>query len=528
MRAIDLYSGIGGWSLGLGLAGIDVVASYEWWDRAADTHRNNLGSAVHEVDIRQLSLEALPEDIQIVVGSPPCTQFSFSNRGGSGDLADGLKDIAKFLAVVEYLGPSHWAMENVPRVAGILRKELAPGGSLRRFAHLVDVIEVFDIADFGLPQGRKRMLAGSYDLDLLKTYRPAVTTRTLGDVVAALQADPVLDPIYDVKRFQDDLTDHAPEAPLTDEEERMNRESKTYHPVYNRMQFPDSPDRAARTVTALCTRVSRESIVIARPEGDGYRRLTLRERASLQGFPISFEFYGRSYSDKLKLIGNALPPPMAYYLGQAFQGVRPEALLEPAEAELGLRDDAQAPLATPPTPPRRRYPASRRYRGALPHLRFGSGMRFELANQVLPRSTKWGVDFYYGTSGRIQRLHLDSEMLDDCLAELPEGARDGILSLLEENRARIRSWSDEALQARWTHSNEESPHPFEVADELGDLALAIHEQVASLVDGTTVTELVLRRLPSSERQRAKLTSNASWLLAGFVVGSFFNSIAREP
>jgi hypothetical protein len=39
MRAIDLYSGIGGWALGLRLAGIEVVASYEWWDKAARTRR---------------------------------------------------------------------------------------------------------------------------------------------------------------------------------------------------------------------------------------------------------------------------------------------------------------------------------------------------------------------------------------------------------------------------------------------------------------------------------------------------------
>ena len=43
MRAIDLYSGIGGWSLGLTLSGIDVVESYEWWKPAAETHERNLG-----------------------------------------------------------------------------------------------------------------------------------------------------------------------------------------------------------------------------------------------------------------------------------------------------------------------------------------------------------------------------------------------------------------------------------------------------------------------------------------------------
>ena len=43
MKAIDLYSGIGGWALGLELNSIKVISSYEWWDQAVETANNNLG-----------------------------------------------------------------------------------------------------------------------------------------------------------------------------------------------------------------------------------------------------------------------------------------------------------------------------------------------------------------------------------------------------------------------------------------------------------------------------------------------------
>lgn len=92
LRAIDLYSGVGGWSLGLRLAGIDIVASYERWGPANETNFKNNAHQAQTVDIRRLSFDDLPDDIDIVVGSPPCTQFSFSNRGGSGNLDDGLED----------------------------------------------------------------------------------------------------------------------------------------------------------------------------------------------------------------------------------------------------------------------------------------------------------------------------------------------------------------------------------------------------------------------------------------------------
>src|SRR5437868_3105230 len=99
IRAIDLYSGIGGWSLGLRLAGIDVITSYDRWGPANLTNLKNNRHPTQTVDIRQLALDELPHHIDVVVGSPPCSEFSFSNRGGNGDIADGLKDVIKFLEI---------------------------------------------------------------------------------------------------------------------------------------------------------------------------------------------------------------------------------------------------------------------------------------------------------------------------------------------------------------------------------------------------------------------------------------------
>src|SRR3569832_996373 len=136
MRAIDLYSGVGGWSLGLCLVGFVVVASYERWGPANETNFKINQLVAQTIDIRRLTFSELPNDIDVVVGSPPCTQISFSNRGGSRDLDDGHEDIVQFLRVVDHLRPKALAMENVPRVAPIILRELANGGRLHLFAHL--------------------------------------------------------------------------------------------------------------------------------------------------------------------------------------------------------------------------------------------------------------------------------------------------------------------------------------------------------------------------------------------------------
>ncbi len=174
VRAIDLYAGIGGWSLGLRLAGVDVVASYEWWQPAIDTHNGNHGGDFSPVDIRQLKLADLPTGIDLVVGSPPCTEFSYSNRGGSGDITEGLKDLVKFLEVVEHLKPRYWALENVPRVAEVLRKGFKdPKHVLYRFRRLDPRIEIIDFSDYGAPQSRRRCIAGNIPFDLIDGYRGA-------------------------------------------------------------------------------------------------------------------------------------------------------------------------------------------------------------------------------------------------------------------------------------------------------------------------------------------------------------------
>ena len=212
LTAIDLYAGIGGWALGLQMAGIEVVESFEWWDDAARTHSANLHGTVTVADIRGLPLEKFPKGVDFVVGSPPCTQFSYANRGGHGDIEDGMRDIQKFLEVVRHVKPRFWAMENVPRVAGILRRELAPGGALEAFTDLVTVIEVVDTSDWGVPQRRQRMVAGNFNVDLLNAYRDRWSAPTMGEVLDILQ-EGKQDPIYRVPVPV--LTDNVLESSLS-------------------------------------------------------------------------------------------------------------------------------------------------------------------------------------------------------------------------------------------------------------------------------------------------------------------------
>jgi DNA (cytosine-5)-methyltransferase 1 len=543
LRAIDLYAGIGGWSLGLAMAGIDVVESYEWWGPANRTNELNNRHKTNQCDIRALPLKDLPTEIDIVVGSPPCTQFSFSNRGGKGDIEDGLRDIAKFLEIVKVLKPRFWAMENVPRVAQILKDELAAGGSLNRFASLRPTIHVVDMQEFGLPQSRERCIAGNFDFDLLFSYRSRCGSRTLGDVIKALSSGAlIVDPIYGSRVRAAKVLDHEYEVPLTDEEERMNREAKTFHPIYNNMSFPDRLDKPVRTITATCTRVSRESVVVESQDATGrFRRLTVRERASLQGFPVTFQFYGKTYQQKVKMVGNAIPPLFTFYLAQAMRRVQKSRLVQPKMAIKRFLPSVERPAVTPPDSAGRTYPSDRRFRAAIPNLRFKSGVRFDLANIVDNGQLHWRVTFYFGNSKSIYELVPDGYLHQILSAQLAD--KSGSYrwrEVVSKVYAKFSALDEHDLQRVWARKDASSisaTHPYDLVDYLGSATNEVLQELQN--DPGMCRQAVGKTLeawfssyagqlnPESVQGIGKVMRHATAVASGLLVAAAANSALRD-
>ena len=522
MRAIDLYAGIGGWALGLKMAGIDVVASYEWWGPAAATHRANLPGTVHEVDIRAMPLSKLPKNIDVVVGSPPCTQFSYANRGGSGDIADGLKDLYRFFEVVRHLKPKHWAMENVPRVAEVIKREILPGGSLEAFHDIITTanIKIVDMSDFGVPQRRKRCIVGNFDEESLSVWARRTQTRTLGDVLNGLKNNE--DPNY-IGHKTNRLTETENERPLNYEEARFNREMKAHHPVYNGMAFPEDVTRPSRTITATCTRVSRESLVVE-DEIRQFRRLSVRERASLQSFPVSYQFHGKSYPEKLKMIGNAIPPIFTFYIAQCFKGVNPATGLIANQIDANVHIETSHAPKTSPDVEKPTYRADRRFRFAIPSLRFKSGVRFDLTNEA--HELPWRAEFYFGDSKRIERRIFFSLTLPKELSEC---------DFVTEAELRVRNLVNqncmETMQLVWAHQIEAiEPHPFTFIDEIGKIAETLSGSISAIVDKDKATEIVLSFLKEGSGEvigKNKIGRFSIPILAGAIVSTALNSECKK-
>ena len=515
-NAIDLYSGIGGWTLGMKLSGIDNLASYEWWSEANQTHNVNFDTNHKEVDIRSIDVNTdlqFDKTIDFVVGSPPCTQFSFANKGGNGNIQDGLIDIYKFLEVVDYLKPKYWAMENVPRVAGILEREINEG-ALQKFKHLVKHILVVDSADYGVPQNRKRMIAGDFPLSLFESYKSKTKTLTFGDVLNALSKETVVDPNFGYKLPLSEVTELENEADLTKEESRINMDSKTYHPVYNKMSFPDRLDRPSRTVTATCTRVSRESIIVK--SETGYRRLNVREKGVLQGFPITYQFYGKTLNSKFKMIGNAVPPILTYFIFQSMLEVNLEDLKLPSEVDYFHKKPEFKAYKSNLGLPARKYPANRKFQFSVPNLRYGSGVRFELSNNPKSKEQDWSFKFYHGNSKNIKQIPLNSE-IKQTLAPIINTSKNTIftdyVNMLSEN---YKEYNSQKLQELWTSSNS-NYEVFSFLDKVG-------ECVSNLLEKTDLNDSSEELIEAIVNEKnKKLADNKDSLLVGFYFLSSLNN-----
>lgn len=516
MKAIDLYSGVGGWSIGLKLAGLEVVESFEWWTPAVTTHRANLDGVVRQANIRELNLESLPKNIDVVVGSPPCTQFSYSNRGGSGDLDDGLQDLYAFFRVVDFVKPKYWAFENVPRVKAVIDAAREAPGILQTFRSLLKdcTAIVVDMSDYGVPQTRKRCIVTNIEASSLLGLAGNFQPKSLGEIVTSLKSG--TDPLY-CKLDGASITDNELEPFLNEEEARFNREMKLAHPIYNRMSFPDRSNHPARTVTATCTRVSRESIIF---EEDGkYRRLSVRERASVQSFPISYQFHGKSHSEKLKMIGNAIPPYFTYQLAELFKGNLAPSSPENQDVSSIIKFNV-AP-STSPDKQGQVYPKNRRFRFSIPGLNFKSGTRFELNNSRSP--DVWKIDFFYGNSKQIAQFSFDDPLLktiqgDDILRPIYTKAANELRELSPNNISAV-------LQSNWTHSQKDF-HPFTYLDLLGQIAATTETSLSKsapqeLLINFAVSNCDTQRMKISMR---KIEMNSCKIVAGLIVGYAFNQM----
>ena len=334
---IDLFAGAGGLSLGFQRAGFVPLAAYENWDSAIQNYRLNLGAHVHKASINA-ELEAPPSSI--VVGGPPCQGFSSAGMRRPDDARNTL--VGEFSRLITRLRPKAFVFENVEGF-------LTSADGLFVFELLEPLVEAgyrlhlrkVNAANYGIPQHRKRVVAigglgwtPSFPEPTHAAFgapgahrgngRALLRTPTLAEALAPLPAAS--------ESAHPTVTDHTFHALAGDDLKRAqlllpgqwmrDLPEELWHESYKRRAFrrvmDGTPTEKRGGAPAGIRRLRADEPSKAITGGalrdflhpTEHRPLTIRECATLQTFPIDFRFWGND-SEKIQLIGNAVPPLLA-------------------------------------------------------------------------------------------------------------------------------------------------------------------------------------------------------------------------
>ena len=170
---IDLFCGVGGFSLGAARAGFDLVGAVDWDKDAMHMHQVNFPGHQHwQTDITKTNGDGLRKkfgfkDIDGVIGGPPCQGFS---RMGHQRADDSRNDLfVKFFSLVSELRPKFFLAENVLGLLDAKNKPLVER-ALKRVKSQYDVLPplILKASEFGVPTTRTRVFFFGSRKDLKK------------------------------------------------------------------------------------------------------------------------------------------------------------------------------------------------------------------------------------------------------------------------------------------------------------------------------------------------------------------------
>lgn len=302
MKVVSLFSGAGGLDLGFIMAGHEIIWANDLYKDAVETYKINIGNHIICEDVAKIDVSDVPES-DIIIGGFPCQGFSVANtkRREDDERNEMYKQLLRFIAAKK---PKFFLAENVKGLTTFAQGKVFEM-ILSDFSSLGYKVKwkVLNAADFGVPQTRQRVIITGVRNDIGFEYEyPNPTYDKDGknglkkwvNVSEAMSAIP--DP---------DIPNNLP-----------NHEYSKYKLNFNgyighRQLDPDKP---APTVTA---RGDNKGGVVILPHPNAMRRMSCRELATVQGFPLDYEFCGNR-SSVYRQIGNAVPPPLGCAVADVF------------------------------------------------------------------------------------------------------------------------------------------------------------------------------------------------------------------
>lgn len=358
---LSLFSGCGGLDLGFSRAGYKILEAYDHWAPAIENHSKNIsliGGKAYQRSLalsdKEIQLEDFPA-VDIILGGPPCQGFSFAGKQSIEDPRNFL--YLDFRRIVEYLRPKVFLMENVRGLEKMALTDIKKSFQSIEYNICVDRVRAVDL---GMPQRRERVIIVGTRIKEKPFQTPDVL---LGSLFGSKEPQNILDVIGDLPEPQKAVKGSIDSQYFLDDHRFLDfseLEKKFIRHIPNGGYYGDAPrDRLPERLKKIYDDPLKYKSPRLFPKADPYataqtipastspsiggviapdfiyeagvikpvmsadhtidgvytapsqsRRFTPREIARLQGFPDEYLLSG-STSTKTKLIGNAVPVPIA-------------------------------------------------------------------------------------------------------------------------------------------------------------------------------------------------------------------------
>lgn len=304
MKAFEIYSGVGGMGIGFEAAGIQVSGGVDSWDRVGYVRAAN-DMYYHWADASDLTRfgsDLARYNMDLVIGGPPCQDFSKSGKRQPGQNAAFTRSYALLIATAR---PEWFVYENVTEAAGSEEYSQARDIWVKSGYGLTELF--LDASYYGVPQARQRLivvgrLGEAYQfLEAAVRAAAAKKPRTVRSILDPRDPDDahLLEVGY---YFTRPFDDGAGVRSIDEAAPGINKSFR--QPPYGKDKVRLNPKDPIRATKAHV--------------------LTQQQTARLQGFPRNFRWPSAqkgiiAIDDIDQMIANAMPPAFAYYVAKAIR-----------------------------------------------------------------------------------------------------------------------------------------------------------------------------------------------------------------
>lgn len=312
---VSLFSGAGGMDIGFEKAGFHTVWANEYDKTIAPSYQNYFKNTRFDGrSILDIPNEDIPMNVTGVIGGPPCQ--SWSEAGAKRGLDDHRGQLFhQYVRVINKIKPKFFVAENVH---GIIHS--------RNMSSFLSIIEMFKdegyeiswkllkASDYGVAQDRQRVFIVGYHKSLNKKFefpKPLEIKVTLRQAIGDL-ANLQIGCEKQIKNHE--LIESGFSAIFMSRNRVRSWDEQSYTILASDRHIPFHP-QAPKMIKGE----EKDSREFAPGYENMYRRLTIRECARIQTFPDEYEFLYTNIRNGYKMIGNAVPVDLAYWIAKTIK-----------------------------------------------------------------------------------------------------------------------------------------------------------------------------------------------------------------